>query len=84
MIGELPGALDPARVRPQIDPRVHGPSARGSATDLFLTPSSRRRYISLSACGRTPSTGRRPVTLLGPGKPLRLAFESRRPHSMIL
>jgi putative ATPase len=56
--------------------------------DLFerrapaVGPTCERRWPSVAAAhaGR----GRRPAHLLGPGKPLRLAFESGKPHSMIL
>ena len=52
--------------------------------DLFAAPQPGRRR-SPSGCGRARSTrcvGQ--AHLLGPGKPLRLAFESGKPHSMIL
>jgi putative ATPase len=52
-------------------------------SDLFADPD---QYAPLAELlrPRTPEDVVGQAHLLGPGKPLRLAFESRTPHSMIL
>jgi len=56
------------------------------AEDLFSTPGDSDRHAPLAEQlrPRTPDEVIGQQHLLGPGKPLRLAFESGQPHSMIL
>ncbi|WP_119154928.1 replication-associated recombination protein A [Caldimonas tepidiphila] len=76
MTDELfPDEAPAGAVPPQPAPRAQGAAAASDPTDAPLAERLRPRTLD-EVIGQSQ--------LLGPGKPLRAAFESGRPHSMIL